>query len=218
MVNTMILVISGRDEHFYPQLFDEVYQLRHQVFVDEMHWDNLRSPDGRERDQFDDEHAVHHIALRDDKVVGYQRILKSTRPHLLDTVFPELCEGELPAGPHICEVSRYCVAPGFREGRRSVSTVGSELIAAVVEWGLTAGYSKALFQFEPMWLLRGLQLKFLVRPLGYQVKIGDLQVVAAELGFNANTLETIRASRGHHLPVIEPVGELAEAFVTARAS
>jgi acyl-homoserine lactone synthase len=214
----MILAISGRDEHLYPQLFDDVYQLRHQVFVDEMHWDNLRSPDGRERDQFDDEHAVHHIALRDDNVVGYQRILKSTRPHLLDSVFPHLCEGEMPAGPHICEVSRYCVAPGFREGRRSVSTVGSELVAAVVEWGLSAGYSKALFQFEPMWLLRGLQLKFLVRPLGYQVKIGELQVVAAELGFNATTLETIRSSRAYHLPVVEAVGELADRFQEARAS
>ncbi|MGT2466062.1 hypothetical protein ACVOMV_14900 [Mesorhizobium atlanticum] len=34
------------------------------------------------------------------------------------------------------ELARYAVAPGFRDGKRGVSTVGTELIAGFVEWGL----------------------------------------------------------------------------------
>mgnify|MGYP001205720655 CR=1 FL=1 len=208
----MIYVISGADVNQYPALFDQVYRLRHQVFVEEMGWEDLRSPDGKERDQFDDHHAVHHLCVRDNLVVGYQRMLPTTRPHLLSEIFPQLCVGTSPRGPGIYELTRYCVSPAHREGRRGVGSVGSELIAGLVEWGLQAGVHKAIIEFEPMWVLRAMQLQFLARPLGLQTKIGDQNIVATELTFNEHTLETIRAFRGHEEPVVRCLGA-QEAFV-----
>ena len=202
----MIYVISGADTDQYPQLFDQVYRLRHQVFVEEMGWEDLRSPDAKERDQFDDHHAVHHLCVRDNLVVGYQRMLPTTRPHLLSEIFPQLCVGTSPRGPGIYELTRYCVASAHREGRRGVGSVGSELIAGLVEWGLQAGVHKAIIEFEPMWVLRAMQLQFLARPLGLQTKIGDQNIVATELTFNEHTLETIRAFRGHDEQVVRCLG------------
>lgn len=69
----MIIALSGADQALFPELFEQSSRLRHRVFVEEMGWEDLRRPDGREFDQFDDEHAVHHFCIRDGVVVGYLR-------------------------------------------------------------------------------------------------------------------------------------------------
>jgi hypothetical protein len=48
-----------------------------------MGWHNLAKPDGRDVDQFDNKHAVHMLYIEHREVLGYQRLLPSTRPHLL---------------------------------------------------------------------------------------------------------------------------------------
>jgi len=168
-----------------------------------MGWSDLDSEEQRERDQFDDEHAIHHIALRDGEVVGYQRVIPTERPHLLSEVLPHLCEGPIPRGPDRWEVSRYCVLPAHREGRRAVGSVGSELIAGVVEWAIANDVNSLVFEFEANWLLRAAQLQFFVRPLGLLHKIGTQQIIAAELTITRNTLETIRAHRNYYAPVLD---------------
>lgn len=206
----MIKVISGADESVFPDIFEQAAILRHSVFVDEMGWEDLRRPDGRERDQFDDAYAVHHFCMRNDRVIGYIRMLPTLRPYLLSEVFPDLCEGAPPRAANCYELTRYCVAPAYREGKRGVSSAGSELIAGFVEWGLACGVNRVILEFEPMWVLRAMQLRFLVRPLGFQQKIGDQQIVATEVTFDKRTLATIREFRGHPYPVVEFCGQLAE--------
>ncbi|RVA91490.1 autoinducer synthase, partial [Mesorhizobium sp. M7A.F.Ca.US.006.04.2.1] len=125
-----------------------------------------------------------------------------TRPHLLTEVLTDLSEGTPPSGPNIWELTRYAVAPGFRDGRRGVSTVGTELIAGFVEWGLKRGVDKVIIEFEPMWVLRALQLHFLATPLGYQRTYGNQQVVATLLTFNEHTLDVVRSRRNHFAPVL----------------
>jgi acyl-homoserine lactone synthase len=203
----MIYVINGSDTHHFPSLMNQVHRLRHEVFVGELGWKDLASDDGLETDDFDHDDAVHHICVRNDKVAGYQRMLPTVLPHLLSDVFPELCVGRSPRGPDIFELTRYCVAPAYREGRRGVSSVGSELMAGFVEWGLHAGVDNVIIEFETMWVLRALQLKFLVHPLGFETQIGKQKIVATKLSFNEETLKTLRDYRGHANPVIQYIGE-----------
>ena len=214
----MIQVISGVDAPKYPDLFRQVHALRHAVFVEEMGWEELRSPDGQEVDQFDDRHAIHHVAVRDGKVAGYQRMLPTTRPHLLSTNLRYLCADRVPASPATWEVTRYCVAPAFREGRRAVGSVGSAFIAASVEWALSAGVTSLLYAFETSWIGRAMQLGFLVHSLGFPTRVANQTVVAAELIHGPSTLDVIRDYRGQSEPVIEFVGSLAAAPMTALAS
>jgi acyl-homoserine lactone synthase len=206
----MIYIVSGKDINHYPTLMEQVHRLRHQVFVEELGWSDLAKADGLERDQFDRPDAVHHICVRDGKVAGYQRMLPTVKPHLLSDVYPELCEGPLPRGLDTFELTRYCVAPGYREGRRGVSSVGSELMAGGVEWGLACGVKKVVTQVEAIWVLRWLQLKFLVRPLGFETQIGKQRIVATLLEFNRLTLEAIREYRKHWAPVLSFLGEHQE--------
>ncbi len=206
----MIYILSGQDATQYPSLMEQVYRLRHQVFVEELNWSDLWSADGLERDQFDRPDAVHHICVRDGKVAGYQRMLPTVEPHLLSDVFPDLCEGPPPRGLDTYELSRYCVAPGYREGRRGLGSVGSELMAGGLEWALACGVNKTVIEGETIWVLRWLQLKFLVRPLGFETQIGNQRIVATLLEFNRSTLQAIRDYRKHWAPVVTYLGELEE--------
>ncbi len=198
----MILALTTSRLMESPGLWEAVYRLRYQIFVEEMGWDDLLRPDALEIDQFYHDEAIHMLCMRDGQLAGYQRMLPTTRPHLLTDVLPELCEGERPFGPDIFELTRYAVSPAFRDGRRGVSTVGSELIAGFVEWGLQGGVHSVIIEFEPMWVLRALQLKFLARPLGYQRVIGNQNVVATLLSFNSETLQAVREKRDFHKPVL----------------
>lgn len=55
------------------RVLDEAMRLRHRVFVEEKGWNGLRRADGRDVDQFDTPATVHHIAIVQDEVAGYQR-------------------------------------------------------------------------------------------------------------------------------------------------
>jgi len=190
-----------------PALWEAVRRLRHAVFVEELGWKDLLSPDGCETDQFDHDEAVHQIVTRDGQLAGYQRLLPTTRPHLLSHVLRDLCVGTPPSGPDVFEVTRFAVAPPYRNGRHGVPTVGSELIVGTVEWGISVGINRFVIETEPIWVLRMLQYGFLVTPLGYQRSYGNQQVVAMQLQFNEQTLQTLREKRGHFEPVL-PTGRL----------
>lgn len=198
----MLFSLTTQELMERPDLWEAVHRLRYKIFVEEMGWEDLRRPDGFERDQFDHDEAIHQIVIRGDEVAGYQRLLPTTRGHLLTEVLTDLFEGTPPSGPNIYELTRYAVAPGFRDGRRGVSTVGTELIAGFVEWGLKRDVNQMIIEFEPMWVLRALQLHFLATPLGYQRTYGNQQVVATLLSFNEHTLDVVRSRRNHFAPVL----------------
>lgn len=198
----MIHIVTAENEHHYRDEMEQAYRLRYQVFVEEMGWLNLAKPDGREIDQFDTKHAVHMLYIENDKVLGYQRLLPSTRPHLLSHVTPELCEVERPVGPHIWEVSRHCVAPGHREKGRFASPIANILLSGIVEWGLPNGITTAIIEIDPLLLLRLVQLHFRMLPLGLPRRIGKQDFVAVTATFDQRTLERLREVRGNRRRVL----------------
>ncbi|MCP3468561.1 acyl-homoserine-lactone synthase [Bradyrhizobium sp. CCGUVB23] len=117
----MLIVADKEKFDQHRDLLDRAFRLRHDVFVEEKGREDLRRADARERDQFDDEHAVRLILLRDDQIVGYQRLLPTTRPHLLSSVLSDLYHTTPPRRSHVAEWIRFCVAPGFRETRPIVA-------------------------------------------------------------------------------------------------
>jgi acyl-homoserine lactone synthase len=136
------------------------------------------------------------------KVLGYQRMLPSTRPHLLSEVLPQLCEEERPVGPHIWEWTRYCVEPAHRERGRALSPVANALLSGIVEWGLSSGVSTIIIEMNPLWLLRLVQLHFRTVPLGLPQKIGGQDVLAVTASFDRRTLARLREMRGNDDPVL----------------
>ena len=199
----MIHIVTAENEFDYRDEMEQAYRLRHRVFVKEMGWRNLSKPDGREIDQFDDKHAVHMLYIENGKVLGYQRFLPSTRPHLLSEIMPQLCEVERPVGAHIWEISRHCVAPNQQfGGGRYACTIANTLGTGMVEWGLECGISKFIIEVECSGLLSLIQLHFKPIPLGLPHKIGGQDIIAATLSFDALTLERLREMRGTRRRVV----------------
>lgn len=188
------IVTSANANQFHLEL-DEAFRLRHRVFVDEKGWSDLRRDDGRETDRFDDERAVHMLYIEAGRVIGYQRMLPTTRPHLLSEVTPELCEGQRPVGPNIWEWTRYCVEPGHRERGRILSPVANALLSGIVEWGLDIGVDTIVIEMNPLWLLRLVQLHFRVTPLGVPHLINGEETVAVTAQFDERALDRLRETR-----------------------
>jgi acyl-homoserine lactone synthase len=198
----MIYIVTAENERLFRDEMEQAYRLRHRVFVEEKGWSDLAKADGREIDQFDDGRAVHMLYLQEGRVLGYQRMLPTLRPHLLSDVLPELCEGERPVGPHIWEWTRYCVDPAHRDRGRVLSPVGSALLTGIVEWGLPSGVSTIVIQMNPLWLLRLVQLHFRTIPLGLPRPIAGEATLAVTAGFDRRTLLRLREVRGDDRPVL----------------
>ncbi|MEJ6780965.1 acyl-homoserine-lactone synthase [Aminobacter sp. Piv2-1] len=191
----MLHVVTSQTKDSHSAMLGEAFQLRHRVFVEEKGWSDLRRADGRETDRFDDEHAVHMVYIEAGKVIGYQRLLPTTRPHLLSEVMPELCEGERPVGANIWEWTRYCVEPAYRERGRMLSPVANALLSGIVEWGLDTGVGTIVIEMNPLWLLRLVQLHFRVTPLGVPHLINGEETVAVTAKFDERTLGRLRETR-----------------------
>ncbi|MET2831028.1 acyl-homoserine-lactone synthase [Mesorhizobium shangrilense] len=191
----MLHIVTKDNIDLYRAELDEAFQLRHKVFVEERNWTELAREDRRETDHFDDEHAVHMLFIADGRVIGYQRMLPSTRPHLLTEILSDLCEVEPPVGPNVWEWTRYCVAAGHRERGRMLSPVANVLLAGIVEWGLARGIDTIIIEMNPLWLLRLVQLHFMVKPLGVPRIVGGEETVAVTASFDARTLARLHEMR-----------------------
>ena len=198
----MLLAIPGSDVSRRSALMESVIRFRHAIFVEEKGWSDLQRPDRLERDPFDDEHAVHHVCLRDDEIVGYQRLLPTSRPHLLSDVPGDLRRARPPRGPRIPEWTRFCVAPGCRDFRRHPDGPFLELAQGVVEWGLVCAIDTVTVAIDWRLLVLATQLRFFARPLGFPKGIGRDEEVALRMSFNRKTLETIHEARGCSAPVL----------------
>ncbi len=191
----MIHIVTPENDYHYRDEMEQAYRLRHRVFVEEMGWHNLAKPDGRETDQFDNKHAVHMLYIERGEVLGYQRLLPSTRPHLLSDIMPELCEVERPIGADIWEISRHCVAPGYRSDGSYADGITNALASGLLEWAFECGVSKFIVEIEPAELLPLVQLRFQPLPLGLPHKINGRDVIAVTLTFDEGTLERLREMR-----------------------
>jgi acyl-homoserine lactone synthase len=142
-----------------------MFAARKSVFVDLLRW-NVPVRDGRhEIDQFDDDHARYLILLGDDgRHLASTRLLPTTRPHILDTLFPVLCERPLPRGADIFEITRFCLDRSLRAVERR--RVRDQLVTAIVGHALENGISRYTGVAEMAWFQQILSFGWDCRPLG----------------------------------------------------
>jgi acyl-homoserine lactone synthase len=131
------MVLQGRQRSKFQYYFDQLFRLRHQVFVKERGWSLPSVSRDREIDQYDVDDAVYFFDLDDDDVIhGSVRMTPTDRHSLLADYFPHLIEnGESPRSPAIYEATRYLVLPP-RRNRDDVRIAKTRLVRAVVEWCL----------------------------------------------------------------------------------
>lgn len=189
----MIEVISASKATAHKAKLNKAFKLRHKVFVEELGWEALRRPDGLEVDQFDDdEHAVHMLAWEGERLVGYQRLLPTTRPYLLTEVYPHLCDGEPPCGKNVFEWTRIAVERDHRGAGGGLGYVGAKLVLAMVEWCIERDVTSVIVETQPVQILKFIECCFIPRPLGVVHKIEGQSTIAIQAELDERTRDRLR--------------------------
>lgn len=131
----MLLVVGADDGARHDTALRAMFAARKRVFIDLLKWD-LPALDGRyELDHFDDTHARYLIlADPEGRHFGSARLLETTRPHILDTLFSDLCEGEIPRGTSVFEITRFCLDRNLSAAERRFTR--NRLVSALAEYAL----------------------------------------------------------------------------------
>lgn len=175
----MLWGITGADAGDHAELFENIWRFRHQHFVERFGWEALRQADGREIDAFDDEHAVHLPLVHDNHVVGYTRLLRTDKPHLLSDIYPELMDGlDWPKGRHIYEWTR-CVA---EIGGLTIAgvPVSHMLMTGVMEYCLITGIQSLIVETHPKLVNLLMTTGWQVKPLSAPSILNDVPVLPIE--------------------------------------
>ena len=205
----MVLVESGSPTLLERRTFASMFEARKQVFVDLLKWD-VPVLDGRfEVDQFDDEHAT-YIIVADEKGehLGSARLLRTTRPHILGDLFPELCSGPVPTGPDIFEITRFCL--GRNQGAAGRRLTRNRLVSALVRHALDCGIRTYTGVAEMGWLQQILAFGWDCRPLGLPRALGCGLTGALAISITSET-SALLDQNGIWMPEALSSAPLAEA-------
>jgi N-acyl-L-homoserine lactone synthetase len=161
----MIVVKEKEEPRLEDPLLRSMFAARKSVFVDLLGWD-VPVVGGRfELDQFDDERAA-YLILADPlgEHLASARLLETVRPHILDSLFPELCAEPPPRGANVVEITRFCLGRGQPAPQRR--WIRNCLVTGLVEHALARGIETYTGVAEMGWLQQILSFGWRCRILG----------------------------------------------------
>jgi len=159
---TRMYVQMGCPAQLSQPVISQLFRYRHDVFVKMLGWD-LDTPHDIEIDEFD--HAeTRYVIVKDEEneIVGCARLLPTTAPYLLESVFPELLNGcEVPKSNEIWEISRFTnISPSSPKVKGSIGKNGqinevtfSKLLQHAIECAKDQG-AKRLISVSPIGIER----------------------------------------------------------------
>lgn len=187
----MIQVFLGARPLGASDMLDAMHRDRKRIFVDLLKWDVPVIDDSFEVDQFDDERAIYLVATDPDgRHRGSIRLLPTTSDHILGSVFPWLCDGDVPRASTIYEISRGCLSPQLSPRDRRLAR--NKLTSAVVEFALLHGISSYTCIADSAWLNQIPSLGWECRPLGVPRRLGRARTGALRIGITPDTPHRLR--------------------------
>lgn len=189
----MIVTGSRPHELAAEPLLEAMFEARKQVFVDLLKWDVPVLAGRYEVDQFDDEHAIYLIVADEDgRHLGSTRLLPTTRPHILDSLFPGLCAGEPPKGPDCFEITRFCL--GRNQNAKARLETRNRLVSGLARYALGHGIVTFTGVAELAWLQQILAFGWRCRPLGLPQMVGARTLGALRIDIDAETSALLAAN------------------------
>jgi len=146
----MIIIIDQMNLDLQSKVLRSMFEARKHVFVDLLKWD-LPVLAGRfEVDHFDDGEAI-YLIVSDlaGRHLASARLLATTRPALLDSLYPDLVDGPVPCGVDILEITRFCLSPGI--GARLRREARNNLLVGLAEYALAHGINSYTGVAEHGW-------------------------------------------------------------------
>jgi N-acyl-L-homoserine lactone synthetase len=145
----VLTILRGTSSQLQVGVETDLAVYRHRVFIEGLGWRLPLLEAGFERDQFDRADTLYVIAKDEhDQICGCARLLPTTRPYLLSSVFSRLMAGvPCPRAASIWELSRYSTqtAPGAPPlSREELRARFCALLKAVVESALDCGAERLI--------------------------------------------------------------------------
>ena len=207
----MIITLKGSERRNYPDYFDQLFRLRHEIFIKRRGW-SLPSVNGYEIDQYDDEDAVYFLEVDEQDIIrGTIRVTPSVKSSLLADYFPHLVEnGAALRAPDIYECTRY-IAMSSLKTREENRAAKSRIIAAMLEWSLGRKLRFLQTVIETSTLASYLELTSQTIPLGLSHPYGGGrrapgggECMAIRWPVSLQVLEEVRAYGGLDVPYWVP--------------
>lgn len=182
----MLHVVSNRIPDPADPVLGPMFEARKRVFVDLLRWD-LPVTQGRyEVDEFDGAEAIYLIVCdRAGNHLASARLLPTLRPHLLGTLFTDLCEDGVPAGATTFEITRFCLESRIPTLVRRAAR--DTLVAALADFALAHGIDTYTGVAELGWLQQILAFGWYCQPLGLPQEIGGMVLGALEIRIDRET-------------------------------
>lgn len=189
----MIHIVQGMSDPAHAQTLETMFLDRKRLFVDLLGWD-VPIVDGRfEMDRFDGPDACYLVACNSaGDHVGSMRLLPTNQPHILDTLFAELCEDSVPRGQDIFEITRLCLPA--RLGAAERLRIRNLLISAMIDYALDSGITVLTGVVQADFRLAVLAMGWECSGLGPELLIGRQLLGAFRLEIGADTPERVRAT------------------------
>lgn len=199
----MIVFVNAENRHRFERQLREMHAQRHQVFIDTLGWP-LPSAAGEERDQYDHEDLLFLLALDEShgRVQASVRLLPTDRPHPLLDLFSGLCAAEVPMGPRVREISRFCVSPAI-VGRRARLRLLWEIICGSLETALACGFERLTFVANRALKPLAIGCGWDAVVLGPTLQDREDEVTAIAVSVSQSGLERVRHRFGIGGPVVD---------------
>lgn len=186
----MIHVINKYNRQLYGDLLEDMYRLRHDIFVDQKKWYKLRQKDGLEQDQWDNEDTTYLLKVSPEgKILGGMRMYPTTGETQLSTIFRDTCVLEQqPSAPNHYEWSRYFIADPTYRGARG-KPVHMELYTGILEYAVASGIQSLSGYIEVNTFTRSTKMPWEMRQLGIPTEYGG--TCGEPIGYGLPTQLTI---------------------------
>lgn len=181
-----------------------MFEARKRIFVDLLGWDLPVLAGRYEIDQFDDIHA-RYLILTDGEGqhLASARLLPTERPHLLGSLFADLCDVQPPSGPSTWEITRFCLDRRLRAGERR--RWRDVLVHGIARYALEQGITRYVGVAEPAWREQILAFGWEAHALGPIGTVGGMRLGALQIEIRPDTPALLAASG------IQPQFPLAQA-------
>jgi N-acyl-L-homoserine lactone synthetase len=196
-----VICVDWESAHLHGEAWISHHRLRHRIFVERQRWE-VPTYNGLEYDQFDTPAARYLLWLdAHQQARGVTRLIPTTQPYMVQTLWPQLVDGSLPQLSTVWEATRFgCDRDLDAQTRRRVV---AELICGCQEFGLANGVSKYL-GVMPLAVFRHViaAAGCRVTQLGPSHRMQHHQVAAAYIEVSTATLAAVRRQTGIHGPIL----------------
>jgi N-acyl-L-homoserine lactone synthetase len=196
------IAISWETAHQYGEAWISHHRLRYRMFVERQNW-HVPHYRQMEYDQFDTPAATYILVVDDQtRSLGTARLIPTTRPYMVEALWPHLVDTELPHTASIWEASRFgCDRDLNAADRRRVV---ARLIQGCQEFGVLNGIGRYL-GVMPAWIFKHVIAAHgcPVIPLGVRPGLSGHEIEAAYIEVSATVLEIVRQRSNLQEPVLE---------------